>query len=79
MHRPGIASVSGGRIVLDRTTMDEVEKYHVETLRLVVDVTNRDRLVLAEQQDREREAELARVADHERTVDEIAERLRFDR
>lgn len=79
MHRPGIASVSGGRIVLAGTTMDEVEKYHVETLRLVVDVTNRDRLALAEQQDREREAEMARVADHERSVDEIAERLRFDR
>lgn len=78
MHRPGIASVSADRIVLDGTTMDEVERYHVETLRLVVDATNRDRQALAEQQDREREAEIARVANHERSVGEISERLRFD-
>lgn len=78
MHRPGIASVSGDRIVLNGTTMAEVERYHVETLRLVVEATNRDRRALAEQQDRECEAENALVTDHERSVDEIAKRLRFD-
>lgn len=78
MHRPGIGSVSGNRIVLNGTTMDEVERYHAETLRLVVEATNRDRRALAEQQDREREAEDAHAADHERSVDEIAQRLRFD-
>ena len=78
MHRPGIASVSGGRIVLNGTTMDEVERYHAETLRLVVDATNRDRQALAERKDRERAAEIDRAADHERSVGEIAQRLRFD-
>ncbi|MGV0993783.1 MAG: toll/interleukin-1 receptor domain-containing protein [Mycobacterium sp.] len=78
MHRPGTASVSGDRIFLNGTTMDEVERYHADTLRLVVDATNNDRRVLAEQQDRERDAENAFVADHEKSVDEIAKRIRFD-
>ncbi|MGH7949443.1 MAG: toll/interleukin-1 receptor domain-containing protein, partial [Candidatus Binataceae bacterium] len=33
MHRPGIARVEGARVVLDGTTIDEVEQYHLETLR----------------------------------------------
>ncbi len=36
MHRPGIASVQGDRIVLDGTTIDELERYHLKTLKLVV-------------------------------------------
>ena len=38
MHRPGIASVYGNKIVLDGTTMEEVRDYHRETLLLCVDV-----------------------------------------
>jgi TIR domain len=79
MHRSGIASVSGDRIVLNGTTMDEVERYHAETLRLVVEVTNKDRRALVEQQDHQRETEIARTAEHQRSVGEITERLRFDR
>lgn len=78
MHRRGIASVSGGRIVLNGTTIDEIENYHVETLRLVVEATNRDRQALAEQADRKREIAVARASEHERSVDEIAQRLKFD-
>ncbi len=32
MHRPGIANVIGNTIVLDGTTLEEVEKYHRDTL-----------------------------------------------
>ncbi|WP_196805106.1 toll/interleukin-1 receptor domain-containing protein [Mycobacterium sp. UM_WGJ] len=78
MHRPGNASVSGDRIILTGTTMDEVEKYHVETLRLVIETTNRDRLALAQRQERERQAEIARSDEHQKSVDEIAQRLKFD-
>lgn len=41
MHRPGIASVSGDRIILNGTTLDEVKQYHRDTLILVVDETNK--------------------------------------
>ena len=40
MHRPGIARVIGDRIVLDGTTVEEIEKYHRETLRVVVAQVN---------------------------------------
>jgi len=34
MHRPGIASVQGDRVVLDGTTVEEIDRYHRETLIL---------------------------------------------
>src|SRR4051812_79770 len=37
MHRPGIAHISGDRIILDGTTVEEVRDYHAATLKLVVD------------------------------------------
>jgi hypothetical protein len=42
MHRPGIARVAGDTIVLDGTTMEEVEKYHLRTLKLAVEEANKD-------------------------------------
>lgn len=36
MHRPGIASVSGDRILLDGTTVEEVAKHRLETVRAVI-------------------------------------------
>ncbi len=41
MHRPGIARVHGDRIILDGTTIEEVQRYHRETLVLCVQETNR--------------------------------------
>lgn len=40
MHRPGIANVVGDRIILNGTTVEEIEKYHRDTLRVVVDRVN---------------------------------------
>jgi len=78
MHRPGIAYVSGDRVVLDGTTMEEVEKYHLETLRLVTEETNRI-VGQAEKDARiraEHESEQARQ--HEEGVRAVAGRLLFD-
>ena len=44
MHRPGIASVSGDRIILDGTTVEELERYHAARDKLglvLVDATGR--------------------------------------
>ena len=41
MHRPGIASIVGDRIVLNGTTLEDVEQYHKDTLNVVVDKVNR--------------------------------------
>lgn len=58
MHRPGIGRVEGDRFVLDGTTIDEVDKFHLETLQLAVDQTN----------DQYRNHLAQRRAEQERTV-----------
>jgi hypothetical protein len=78
MHRPGIASVSGDTVILDGTTMEELERYHITTLRGVLDKVNAD-IAAHERQERaraERETEAARQ--HEESVTEIANRLKFE-
>jgi hypothetical protein len=78
MHRPGIASVSGDRIILDGTTMEEVERYHAATLRKVIPEVNKR---VAEQEAAERakreQAEDDRRA-HDESVREAAKRIKFD-
>jgi len=77
MHRPGIASVQGDRIVLDGTTIDELERYHLKTLKLVVRQLNeRTAQHLRTERQRAEAAELA-AAEHKRRVHETAQRLRF--
>jgi TIR domain-containing protein len=78
MHRPGIAHVSGDRIVLDGTTLEEIEKYHRETLKLALAETNRQYGELVEQQRREAEAQRAREEEHRKDIEERAKRLKFD-
>jgi hypothetical protein len=78
MHRPGIASVSGDSIVLDGTTVDELARYHAETLRLVISEVNR-RVTEIEDQERVKaeQAEADRRA-HEAAVREAAKRISFE-
>ncbi len=77
MHRPGIASVQGDRIVLDGTTIDELERYHLKSLKLVVRQLNeRTAQHLRTERQRAEAAELA-AAEHKRQVHETAQRLRF--
>ena len=78
MHRPGILSMQGDRVVLDGTTMEELERYHRDTLVLVLEKVNHD---IAEREAAERrraEAEARRLDEHRRTVEQTAGRLSFD-
>jgi hypothetical protein len=78
MHRPGIGSVSGDTVVLNGTTMEELERYHVETLRHVVKKVNAD---VAEHERKEEatvERETAAARKHEESVREVSSRLKFD-
>ena len=78
MHRPGIARLIGNRVVLDGTTMEEVEKYHKNTLSLVLSETNkayREWLARREQQ-RRREEESSES--HRKSVEDAAKRIKFD-
>lgn len=48
IHRPGIATVDGNRIVLNGTTIDEVKKYHRDTLILCVEKSNQEEKTILE-------------------------------
>jgi hypothetical protein len=78
MHRPSIANVSGDKIYLDGTTMEEVERYHRDTLKLAIAEANRE--VAEHEQEQLAAAERARQQqeDHERAVREGAQRIKFD-
>jgi hypothetical protein len=78
MHRPGIARAYGDQIVLDGTTLEEVQKHHRQTLKLCVEKTN---AIVEEQEAKAREAERVRreaQEQHQRKVRELAEQVRFD-
>lgn len=78
MHRPGIASVSGNKIYLNGTTMEEVERYHKKTLKLAVEVANK---TLSEIQIRKREIEEHEKnlrEQHKKNIDDISKRINFD-
>jgi len=68
MHRPGILRVRGDVLLLDGTTIEEVERYHVPTLKGVLTEVNARAATLAVQQAQvaadevEQRAHLAEVA-----------------
>ena len=78
MHRPGIARVTGDSVVLDETTIDEVQQYHLETLKLAVEEANR--IVAQEEEKRmERERrEAEKAQQHDERVRDVSKRLKFD-
>jgi hypothetical protein len=78
MHRPGIASVHGDRIILDGTTVQEVERYHRETLILAVNEANRQFAEWDARERRAEEAERLRLEEHKKSVEEATKRLKFD-
>jgi TIR domain-containing protein len=78
MHRPGIASVSGDRIILDGTTIDEIDRYHAETLRHVIPEVNRQVAEFEAEQKAKQDRDEANRMAHEEAVREAAKRVSFD-
>lgn len=78
MHRPGIARVEGSTVILNGTTIDEVENVHRRTLKLAVNETNRiiGQHEAKKQMEAERKAEELRR--HEDSVREAAKKISFD-
>lgn len=78
MHRPGIGSVRGDRILLDGTTVEEVADHHLATVRQTIDCANE---VAATQRRRDAQAKQRRDAQfeqHAAEVDEAIRRMGFD-
>ena len=78
MHRSGIARVHGDRIVLDGTTIEEVEKYHRDTLKSVINRTNEIVSTREKEIRRKAEAEKERIKNHDNKVREISHRIKFN-
>lgn len=78
MHRPGIARVTGNTIVLDGTTLEEVERYHRDTLKLCVNEANRiEESHLKERERRANQAIQKEVQRRDQIADAVS-RIRFE-
>lgn len=78
MHRPGIGRVSGDRVILDGTTIEEVQNVHRETLILVVDRVNELVAEYEAKKRRQEEADAAKLANHKKQVSDLGRKIRFD-
>lgn len=78
MHRPGIASVVGNKIILDGTTIEEVEKHHKDTLKLAIGVANSQWDEIQDYKKRKIDEENRQREEHKRNLDDINRRIKFD-
>jgi hypothetical protein len=77
MHRPGIARIHGDKVILDGTTVEEVEEYHRETLILATDEANKGYTEWQRRRRAAEERERARLDAHKQSVEDAAKRLKF--
>ena len=77
MHRPKIAMVSNDKVILDGTTIEEVEKYHRDTLLAVVARTNQQFDEYAARREQESEIKRQRENEHKQSVDDVSKRIKF--
>jgi hypothetical protein len=78
MHRPGIASVYGATAVLSGTTIEEVERYHRDTLQLAIAETNRHYRAKQQELKARQTREEALRAEHRRRIEDASKRIKFD-
>jgi hypothetical protein len=77
-HRPGIARVEGDRIILTRTTIEEVREAHRDTLKLVADAVNQEIGQRYRVRRTVEEAKRQREEEHRTNVRKIADGISFD-
>jgi hypothetical protein len=78
MHRPGIASVSGSKIVLAGTTIEEVKAHHRDTLVLSVEKANEEEATIYEKARLDEERKRQRAEEHRKSVRDGANDIAFD-
>lgn len=77
MHRPGIASVIGDRIVLNGTCIEEVRNYHRDTLVLCVDEANKQEARILDEEQKRMEQQNRFIQEHKAEVSSIAGEMKF--
>lgn len=78
MHSPGIARVSGDKIILDGTTIDEVKQYHRNTLELCIDKANEKEMQIQNNERARKERERKKIENHRKEVEDGLKDLSFD-
>lgn len=78
MHRPGIASVVGDKIVLDGTTIEEVMSYHRDTLILVLEATNETYKKFLASKMKASELEEKKLNKHRNKIEDLSKQIRFE-
>jgi len=78
MHRPGIARIESMSIILDGTTMDEVKKYHRDTLKLAVKTANEKEKLAIQRDLIHQKLVNIEIEKHTEEVNNIAKTINFD-
>lgn len=77
MHRGDIARISGNRIILEGTTIEEVRDYHLKTLKLVIQDTNKQyKHLMIQEQRKQKQAIEMKNKQHDK-VKSVIKDLRF--
>ena len=77
-HRPGIVKIYGATVTLDGTTIEEVERYHRDTLQLAVAETNRQYRDWRREQEQRQAREEAMREQHRKRIEDASKRIKFD-
>lgn len=77
MHRFGIASVYGDKVILDGTTIEEVRDYHRDTLLLCVEEANKKEFAILQEEKIRQEREQARKNQHYQNVNNVIGDIEF--
>lgn len=77
MHRFGIASVYGDKIILDGTTIEEVRDYHRDTLLLCVEEANKKEAAILKEEKARQEREQARQNQHYQNINNVIGDIKF--
>jgi len=77
MHRPSIASIQGDKVYLNGTTIEEIERYHRDTLVLSVEVANKKENAAIEHQFGFEEVERKKRQMHTDSIRNNAKRIKF--
>lgn len=78
MHRPGIATVSGKKIILDGTDIEEVKRYHRDTLILAVEEANKKYKQITDAKNLRLQLEKQQQDEHRRQVEDLSKQIKFD-
>lgn len=77
MHRPSIASVEDNLIILNGTTIEEVEKNHKETLLKAIEIANQKEKEYFQQKDMQEESRKSREAKQREDINSKIDKIGF--